>query len=143
MDRIYAKRVVLIENRKSDYHDWILHIQITWGTKFQLKLTILIFRTKFIRKWYFWSKNEKLSITIDFYIFESAWVNSTIEFCIFELVLGTKIQLKVAILIFWTKFAQKGYFRSNCFRPKVPFLDNFCEYQNWILHILISLKPFS
>ena len=27
--------------------------------------------------------------------------------------LGTKIQLKLTILIFWTEFAQKGYFQSK------------------------------
>ena len=42
------------------------------GTKFQNKLTILAFWTKFAQKEYFWSKAEK--------------VNTTIRFCIFELV---------------------------------------------------------
>ena len=44
---------------------------ISLGTTFQLKLTILIFWTKFVQRKHFWSKTKK--------------VNSIIEFCIFEL----------------------------------------------------------
>ena len=40
------------------------------GTKFQLKVAIFIFSTKFVQKEYFWSKTEKVNITIEFYIFE-------------------------------------------------------------------------
>ena len=56
------------------------------GTKFQLKLTIFIFWAKFTQKRYFWSKREK--------------VNTTIEFCKFELVniLGHNI-LELHVLI--------------------------------------------
>ena len=41
----------------------MLHIQISRGTKFQLKLTILIFLTRFAQKGFFWSKTEKIDIT--------------------------------------------------------------------------------
>ena len=47
MDQICPKRVFPIKNRKSGHHHWILHVRISVGTKFQLKLTILIFWTKF------------------------------------------------------------------------------------------------
>ena len=30
-----------------------------------------------------------------------------------EMIVGTKFQLKLTTLIFWTKFAQKGYFQSK------------------------------
>ena len=74
-------------------HHWILHFQISLATKFQLKLTSLIFWTKFAQNGCFWwSKRERL--------------NSAIEFCIFEL--GPIFQFKLTILIFWIKFAQKG-----------------------------------
>ena len=105
------------------------------GTKFLLKVAILIFLTKFVKKRAF-SKIGK--------------VNTTMEFCILELVLvanfnlnvpdifldqicprrvfsvedgkndhrqeilqigislSTKFQLKLTVLIFWTKFTQKG-----------------------------------
>ena len=43
MDQICPKKVFLVWSRKSEHHDWILHIQISLDTKFQLKLTILIF----------------------------------------------------------------------------------------------------
>ena len=40
-------------------------------------------------------------------------MNTIIEFCIFELTLSTDFQLKLTILIFWTKFFQKDYFQSK------------------------------
>ena len=49
-----------------------MHIRISLGTKFQLKLRILIFWTKFAQKEFFQSKTENM--------------NKVIEFCIFELV---------------------------------------------------------
>ena len=74
-----------------------LHIRISVGTKLQLSLTIMILRIEVAQKRYLWFKTEK--------------VNMTIEFCIFELFL-VPCQLKLTILIFWSKFVQKGYFRS-------------------------------
>ena len=59
MDQIWQKRLFPIENRKSELHYWILHIWISAGTKYQLRLTILIFWTKFTQTWYFWLKTEK------------------------------------------------------------------------------------
>ena len=51
-------------------HHGILHIRISLGTKLQLKLTILLFWGKFAQKGHFWSKTEKVSITIELCIFE-------------------------------------------------------------------------
>ena len=50
--QVFTKRVFLVQNRKSSHHNWILHIRLRLGSKFQLKLTILIFWTKFAEKWY-------------------------------------------------------------------------------------------
>ena len=44
------KKVNPLQNRKSEYHHGILHIWICLGTKFQLKLIILSFWTKFTQK---------------------------------------------------------------------------------------------
>ena len=104
----------VFHNRKSEHHHWILHIRISLANKFLLKLTILIFWTKFAQKRKFWSETGK--------------VNTTIEFCISNYS-SYKFQLKLAILIFWTTFAQKGEFRS----------EKKIEYHHWILHIRISL----
>ena len=49
-DQICPKKVFLVKNRKSEHHHWILLIQISLGTKFQLKLTISIFCTTFAQK---------------------------------------------------------------------------------------------
>ena len=56
-----------------------LGIGISLNTKFQFELTILIFWTKFAQKGYFQSKTAKM--------------NTTIEFCIFKLVLVPNFSL--------------------------------------------------
>ena len=37
LEQICPKKVFLIENRKSEHPHWILHIAISWGTKFHFK----------------------------------------------------------------------------------------------------------
>ena len=49
----FPKKVFPVKNRKSKHHHEILHILITLGTKFQPKLIILSFWTKFTQKRYF------------------------------------------------------------------------------------------
>ena len=71
IDKIFLKKVFPVKNRKSEHLHRILYIGISAGTKFQLKLTFLILRTKFVLKVYFRSKNKK--------------VNNIIELCIVEL----------------------------------------------------------
>ena len=58
-----------IQIRKREHHLWTLQIQISLGTKFQLKITRLIFWTKFSQKERFRSKIEKVSTTIELCIF--------------------------------------------------------------------------
>ena len=60
--------------QKSEHHHWILHIQISLGTKFQLKLTIFTI----------WTKK----------------VNITIELCIFEIDYGSSFSLNWHFLVF-------------------------------------------
>ena len=57
-------------NKESEHDYWILHIRIGLGTKFYLKLIILIFWTKFAQKGHFRSKTETVIINIEFCIFE-------------------------------------------------------------------------
>ena len=63
LDQICPRKIFMVKNRKSEHHHWIPHIQISLGTKFQLKLTILIFLTRFTQKGFFWSKTEKVNTT--------------------------------------------------------------------------------
>ena len=55
LDQICPKKS--ISGRKQ--HHWILHIQISLGIKFHLKLTIVTIWTKFAQKGHFWSKTKK------------------------------------------------------------------------------------
>ena len=70
LDQIFPKTVFPFKNRKNEHHHWILHAKISVGTKFQLKVTILMFWTKFAQKGYFHSKTKKMNITIEFCMFE-------------------------------------------------------------------------
>ena len=67
------------------------------GTKFQLKLTILTFWTKFVQKGYLQSKTEKSE--------HYHWIQHI------RISPGTKFQLKLTILMFWNKLPKKRYFQ--------------------------------
>ena len=47
-----------------------MHIQIILGIKFHFEQTVLNIGITFAQKRYFWSKTEKVNITIDFCIFK-------------------------------------------------------------------------
>ena len=49
-EQTFQKRVFSVKNRKREHHHWILHMWISEGTKFQLKLIILIFWTNLLKK---------------------------------------------------------------------------------------------
>ena len=64
-----CSRVFPVKKGKSKHHHWFLRIQIDLMTKFQLKLTISIFWTKFAKKGISGLKQkQKMKITIKFYI---------------------------------------------------------------------------
>ena len=69
-EQMYSKKVFPVKNKKNKPHHWILHIRISLAVKFQFKRKILIFWTKFVQKEGFWSKTEKMNITIEFCIHE-------------------------------------------------------------------------
>ena len=58
---------------------------------------------------------------------ESKIVNSIIEFWIFELDYLPNIGLKLTILTFWKKFAQKGPFPIDNKRKEAPPLNSACS----------------
>ena len=43
LDQTCPRKILMVKNRKIEHHHFIPHIQVSLGTKFQLKLTILIF----------------------------------------------------------------------------------------------------
>ena len=88
----------MLKNRKTEAHHWIPHIRISPDTKYQPKLTILIFWTRFAQKGFFWSKTKKVNITMEFCIFELFWVPN----------FSLNSQLS-----FWTNFTKKRYFQSK------------------------------
>ena len=115
LEQICPKRVFLLKNQKNEHHHWILHVRISVGAKFQLKVTILMFWTEFAHKGYFHSKTKKNE--------HHHWILHV------RISLGTKFQLKMTILIFWTKFAQKGYFHW-----KTKKMNSIIEF--WIFELV-------
>ena len=61
-------------HKKNGNQHSTLHIRISLGTNIQLKMTILIFWTKFAQKGYIQLKTEKANLTIKFCRFESLYV---------------------------------------------------------------------
>ena len=78
------KKVFPVENRENEHYHGILHIWISLGTKFQLKLIILSFRAKFTQKRYFQSKTEQAIQGLQALTFCVVNVNSTVVFKYFE-----------------------------------------------------------
>ena len=74
LNQICPKRTFPVEKSKIENHHWILHIRISLGTKFHLKLTSLISWYRSAQKGYYWPKMEKVNITIAFYISKLVWV---------------------------------------------------------------------
>ena len=87
-------KVFPVNNWKIEHPYWILHIWISLGTKFQFKLTILVFWPNL--------QNKVLPIS-NWKIDHPYWVLH------FWISTGTKFQLKLTILRFWTKFTTKEY----------------------------------
>ena len=117
MEQISKKKVYFrLKSEKNEHHYWILHIQISLSTNFQLKLTVAIFGPNLPKKGsYFQSKKDQ--------------IDTTIEFCIFELVFASNFAL---IKPFWN------------FGPNLPKEDIYVrkqksEHHHWIPHIQISL----
>ena len=78
------RKVFPVENKKSEHHHGILHIRISLGTKFQLKLIISSFWTKFTQKRYFQLKAEQAVQGLREFAFCVVKVNSTVVFMHFE-----------------------------------------------------------
>ena len=96
LDQISPKMVFAVENRKNEHRHWILHIWVSPSTKYQLKLIIWNFLTKFTQKGHFRSKTEK--------------GNTSIEFYILELVKVPNFSLNWQFLIFGPNLPQKGVY---------------------------------
>ena len=80
----FAQKGIPVENKKSEHHHGILHIRISLGTKFQLKLIISSFWTKFTQKRYFQLKAEQAVQGLREFAFCVVKVNSTVVFMHFE-----------------------------------------------------------
>ena len=68
LEQISPKKIFKIKTKNSEHPHWILHIQISLGTEFVFKRTILIFWTKFVQRGKIQSKTEKLNVIIKFCI---------------------------------------------------------------------------
>ena len=90
----------LAKKSKIEHHDNILHIQISIGTKFDLKLTLLNFWTKLMQKEYFQSKK---------YLRFIKSIKKYHQILNIQINLGSKFHLQQTILSF-EKFPKKRIF---------------------------------
>ena len=119
-EKISEKSILLVENTKNEHHYWILHIEISLSTNFQFKLTIAYFWTKFAKKGsYFQSKTDKIDTTIEFCIFELIFVSN------FTLNLFLNILKISKISLFWTSWKK-----------------NWLCLASWVIFILKLYKAF-
>ena len=116
MDQICPKRAFLIKNEKSEHQNWIAHVRISVGTKFQLKLIILIFLDQICPKRVLLIKNRKSE--------HHHWILRIL------ISVHTKFQIKLINLIFLDQICPKRLF---------PLGNKKSEQHHWILHIRIRL----
>ena len=62
LDQIGPTRLFMVITEKNEHHHWILFIRISLWNKIQLKLTIMIFWTKFFPKMVFLVVRVKIAI---------------------------------------------------------------------------------
>ena len=146
------KRILPVKIRKNERHHRILYTR---------RILFRFFWSKFAQNGCFWRKIRKVSITIELCIFELVKVpnfNSNWQFRFFwpkfrlkmvflvnngkcehhhwvlhiQIRIGTKIQLKLNTLVFWSKFTQKWYFwlkKENWTSPLNSRYSNWSGYQ--------------
>ena len=145
-------KVFQVENLKIDHHHWILYIWISPGTKFLLKLTILIFYPNFPKEYLVkigkkWTTYESLIFQISRYqtlasrikfaskrYFQSKRekVNSTTKFCIFKLVLQPNFSLNWQFWFSGPNLPKKGIsslHQKKWTRPMNSACSNQFTYQ--------------
>ena len=118
MDQIQPRKIFMFKTRKSEYHYWISQFQISLGTKFQLKLIILIFFLPDLPKNGFSGLKQK------------KWRPH-----IFYIILHIQISLVQNLISNW----QFWFFGSNLPKMVFPVENKISEHQHRILHIWISL----
>ena len=152
------KKVFPVKNRKSEHNHGILHIWISLGTKFQLKLIILSFWTKFTQKRYFQLKTEQAVQGLQAFAFCVVNVNSTVVFKHFEdlkdliilNILKEKLVMSCLLGSFYLKIL-KSFLNSTVeiamiskvmikFRSK--FLYNFTGQLKMLKLVMVMVKSF-
>ena len=116
LEQSSQKRIFPIENRKTEHHHRVFHIRISLNTKFQLKLTLLTFWTKFVQNRYFQSKKIK---------WKQHWILNI------EISWGINFQFEQAIWVFGPNLPEKGILNQKLRK---------IEHRHWTLHTRISLS---
>ena len=93
LEQSSQKSILPIENRKTEPHHRVFHIRISLNTKFQLKLTLLTFWTKFVQNRYFQSKKIK---------WKQHWILNI------QISWGINFQFEQTIWVFGTNLPKKG-----------------------------------
>ena len=155
MDQIFPKKSISVRKQKTEQHHWIQHIRISLSTKFQLQLIILIFWNKLSQTEYSRPKTKKWTSRLNsayLNLFNYRVLPWTDNFNFLDQIcpksvfpiksrksgyhhwilhvrisVGNNFQFRLIIFIFWTKFAQKGYFQSET--RKMNITTEFCMFE--------------
>ena len=117
LDQICPGKIFMVKNRKTEHHHWISKIQISLGTKFPLKLTILFFFDQICRKRVFGLKQKKWAPYI-FYI---------------------SLHIQISLVQNFNSNWQFWFFGTDLHKKVFPVENTKSEHHHGILHIWISL----
>ena len=154
----FPKKGVSRLKQKNSKHHWILHIRISLSTKFQFKLKFLFFEPNSPKKGASHPKQKKwtpplnsayskFQLKLIIFIFWTKFapkrcfrsktenVNTTIEFCIFELVYVLTFSLNWQFWFFLSNLPEKGVFPSKTEKSHL----NVCPWS--LLSILNFFTP--
>ena len=113
----------MIKNRQSEHHHWFLLSQISLGIKFQVKLTILIFLTRFTKKGFSGLKQKKQTPHI-FYIILNIQISLVQNF-------SSKYELRLRICIFLDQICTKRYFQSKTEKVNIIIEFRIFKLVSW------------
>ena len=111
LDQICPRKILMVKNRKIEHHHFIPHIQVSLGTKFQLKLTILIFWPDLPKKGFSGLKQKK-------------WTPH-----IFYIILHIQISLVRNFSSNWQFYFLDQICTKRCFRSKTEKVNIIIEFR--------------
>ena len=122
LDQICPGKIFIVKIKKSEHDHWIPLIQISVGTKFQVKLTTF-FWTDLPKKGFSCLKQKKWTIHI-FYIILNIQISLVQNF-------SSKYELRLRICIFLDQICTKRYFQSKTEKVNIIIEFRIFKLVSW------------